>query len=102
MVKINYAELKFDHLVIFEHDRTIFACARENGNGHTRIFLIFDGGNGRVYTRNGRVDSWEQLFDSDAGNIRNLVTEARSNNVPVYKVNGSTELATVGANDSLN
>ena len=101
MVKINYAELKFDHLVIFDHDRTIFACARENGNGHTRIFLIFDGGKGRVYTRNGRIESWEQLFGNDADNIRYLVAEARYHNIPVYKVNGSTELVTVGTDGSL-
>ena len=89
MVKINYAELKFDHLVIFEHDSTIFACARENGNGHTRLFLLFDSGNGRVYTRNGRVDSWEQLLDSDADNIRNRINDIKKNQIPVYKINGS-------------
>jgi len=94
MVKINYAELKFDHLVVFEHDRTIFACARENGNGHTRLFLLFESGKGRVYTRNGRIDSWEQLFDSDADNIRSRVLDARDNYIPVYRING--------ANGSLN
>ncbi len=89
MVKINYAELKFDHLVIFEHDRTIFACARENGSGHTRLFLVFDDGDGRIYTRNGRIDSWENLDGQDAENIRNRIRESRNNHIPVYKVNGS-------------
>jgi len=89
MVKINYAELKIDHMVIFEHDHTIFACARENGSGHTRLFLVFESGNGRVYTRNGRIDSWEQLFDSDADNIRIRVRDARDNYIPVFRINGS-------------
>ena len=86
MVKINYAELRFDHLVIFEHDNTIFAAARELDSGHSRLFLIFDRGNGRVYTRNGRVDSWEQLFDMESEKIRGMV---RGSSVPTYRVNGS-------------
>ena len=88
MVKLNYAELKFDHLVNFEHDDTVFACAKETGSGHTRIFLVFEMGHGRVYTRNGRADSWEQLFDSDAENIRTRISDIR-NEVPVYKISGS-------------
>ena len=95
MVKINYAELKFDHLVVFEHDNTIFACARENGNGHTRLFLIFDSGNGRVYSRNGRADSWEKLPDNDAETVRQRVKGALSNYVPVYKINGTNGQHTV-------
>ena len=88
MVKINYAELKFDHLVIFEHDNTIFVCARQNGSGsaNTRLFLIFDRGEGHVYTRNGRADSWEQLFDSEADNIRDRIKN--NSDAPIYRVNG--------------
>ena len=100
MVKINYAELKIDHLVTFEKDKTVFAAARENGNGHIRIFLIYED-TGNVYTRNGRADSWEQLFDSEADTIRNRVSEARNNHIPVYNINGSTQLTTSGTNGSL-
>jgi len=89
MVKINYAELKFDHLVVFEPDNAVFACAKENGNGHTRLFILFDGGTGRVYTRNGRADSWEQLVGTDADQIRNRVSEGKTNHIPVYKINGN-------------
>ena len=89
MVKLNYAELKFDHLVVFERDNTIFVCARQKDNNHTRLFLVFDSGHGRVYTRNGRADSWEQLIDSDADHIRARVSEERHNSIPVYKVNGT-------------
>ena len=87
MVKINYTELAFDHAVIFELDNTVFACAKQD-NGHTRLFLVFDRGLGRVYTRNGKADSWELLEDTDAVNIRNRVAECWSA-IPVYRINGS-------------
>ena len=90
MVKINYAdpELRFDHLVIFEQDNTIFAAARYNRN-RMRIFLIHED-TGNVYTRNGTVESWEQLFEGEADTIRNRVKDIRGA-IPTYKINGSTE-----------
>ena len=88
MVKINYQELTLDHIVEFSADRTIFACARINGNGHLRLFLIFDAGLGRVYTRNGRIDSWEHLDEAEAEIIRQRVRLAYWNQIPVYKING--------------
>ena len=98
MVKINYQVLEFDHLVIFEKDHTVFAAARENGNGHNgnghngnshiRLFLINES-TGNVYTRNGRADSWEQLYGSDRDTIIARVTAARNNHVPVYRINGN-------------
>jgi hypothetical protein len=87
MVKVNYTELSFDHLVIFEKDKTIFAAARENGNAHLRIFLIYDT-TGSVYTRNGRADSWEALSGNDRDAVLAGVIAARSR-VPVYTINGS-------------
>jgi hypothetical protein len=88
MVKLNYAELKFDHIVEFTKDNTIFAAARYNGNNHLRIFLIYrDTDN--IYTRNGRADSWEHLDPNDAYIVRNQIAEARANNIPVYRVNAS-------------
>ena len=88
MVKINYQVLEFDHIVEFIKDSTVFAAARENGSGHLRLFLINEA-TGRVYTRNGRVDSWEQLFDSDRDNIIARIASARNNHIPIYKINGS-------------
>ncbi len=84
-------ELKFDHIVVFKHDRTIFACAKLNGSGHTRIFLAFDDGNGRVYSRNGRADSWERVEGELAGDIRSRISAARNNHIPVYTLNGANE-----------
>ncbi len=89
MVKINYSELRMDHIVVFEQDNTIFVCAKENGKGSTRIFLIFDGGSGNVYTRNGQIDSWESLVAYDASVIRNRVEESRQSNILTYRINGS-------------
>ncbi len=88
MVKLNYSQLKFDHLVIFEQDHTIFLCARQADNNHTRLFLVFDSGNGHVYTRNGSADSWEQLIDGDAEIVRSRISRERLE-IPVYKINGT-------------
>ncbi len=87
MVKINYAVLEFDHIVEFTKDNTVFAAARENGSGHIRLFLLTNTGN--VYTRNGRVDSWEELFGTDRQNILNRLIAARNNHIPTYRINGS-------------
>ena len=86
MVKINYAELAFDHIVEFSKDRTVFAAAR-HGDNHLRIFLIYaDSGN--VYTRNGKIDSWEELTRGEAEIIRNKVSESRDR-IPTFRINGS-------------
>ena len=82
--------LTFDHIVVFSHDRAVFACAKVNGNGHTRIFLVFDDGNGRVYSRNGRADSWEVITEGLAGDIRRRIASARNNHIPVYTLNGKS------------
>ena len=88
MVKINYAVLEFDHIVEFSTDNTLFAAARENGNGHMRLFLVHEN-TGNVYTRNGRVDSWEQLLGNDRDIIMERITTARHNHIPVYKIDGT-------------
>ena len=88
MVKINYALLEIDHIVEFIQDSTVFAAARENGSGRTRLFLVNEA-TGNVYTRNGRADSWEQLYGSDRDTILACLTAARNNHIPVYKINGS-------------
>ena len=87
MVKLNYSELEIDHIVEFTKDNTIFAAARENGKNHLRIFLINERS---VYTRNGRADSWEELIGNDRNNLLACLTDARSKNIPVYKVNGES------------
>lgn len=90
MVKINYALLEIDHIVEFNKDNTVFAAARENGNSHMRIFLVNES-TGNVYTRNGRIDSWEQLYGSDRDNIIACIAAARNNHTPVYRIIGTNE-----------
>ena len=91
MVKINYAVLEFDHIVEFTKDATLFAAARENGSGHLRLFLIRED-TGSVYTRNGKVESWEELTGSDRETIIRRISDARNNHIPYYKVrNGSLQ-----------
>jgi hypothetical protein len=88
MSPIKFEVLEIDHIVEFSNDNTIFAAARENGNGHLRLFLI-NNGTGNVYTRNGRADSWEQLTGSERDSIIARITAARNNHIPVYKINGT-------------
>ncbi len=87
MCKINFDVLEFDHIVEFTNDATLFIAARENGNGALRLFLINEA-TGNVYTRNGRADSWEQLFHSERDIIIARIIAARNSKVPVYKING--------------
>lgn len=88
MVKINFNTIEFDHLVEFSKDHTVFAAARDNGNGHLRIFLVYND-TGSVYTRNGRADSWEELVGQDADTIRAKVKVSINNHIPVYRINGA-------------
>jgi hypothetical protein len=87
MCNIKFDELEFDHIVEFSKDFTVFAAAREVNSGHLRTFLIKED-TGRVYARNGRADSWEELCGAHRYGLLALLTAARST-VPVYRVNGS-------------
>ena len=88
MCNINFNELTFDHLVIFEKDRTVFAAARQNDNGHMRLFLVHED-TGNIYTRNGRADSWEELLGDNARLVMDRINAGKHNHIPVYKINGS-------------
>ena len=89
MCKINFDDLKFDHIVEFNQEQTVFACSRENGSGKLRLFLAFGNGNGRVYTRNGRAESWEVLKDEQAELIRKQIKQATHEGIAVYQFNGA-------------
>ena len=88
-VNIDYAVLEIDHIVEFIQDSTVFAAAREN-SGYLRLFLVHQG-TGNVYTRNGRADSWEQLYGSNRDSIIARLLHARNNDAPVYRINGTSE-----------
>ena len=88
MCNIKFSALEVDHIVEFSKDSTVIAAARENGNGHLRIFLIYEN-TGNVYTRNGRAESWEEISGGDKESVVTLVRTARNNRVTVYKINGS-------------
>ena len=97
MGKIDFKTLRFDHLVYFKDEDTVFACGRENGDGRTRIFLLFGNGNGKVYARNGAAESWERLGETDANHIRYCLEVARGNDIPTYQLNGSCKEVTAKA-----
>lgn len=88
MCNINYEHLEIDHLVEFISDSTIFAAARENGSGRIRLFLINEA-TGNVYSRNGSIDSWEEVCGDHRLAILNRLIAAKKSNVPVYTINGS-------------
>jgi hypothetical protein len=82
-------ELHIEHLVIFERENATFAAARESGNHHLRIFLVYST-TGCVYTRNGRADTWEELLGSQRDSILARILAAKNyRTVPTYKINGS-------------
>ena len=89
MVRINYQELEFEHIVEFTRDNTVFAAARENGTGHLRLFLI-DEATSNVYSRNGPKSSWEKLSGDDCESVIARLSDARSNHTAVYKINGAS------------
>ena len=90
MAPIKFSELVFDHIVEFSKDNTVFAAAKNNGDGHLRLFLINES-NSHVYTRNGRADSWEELFGADVRAVIGGIAAARNKSIPVYKINGKSE-----------
>ena len=100
MCKINYEELRFDHVVTFNQEDTLFATGRD-GAGKARIFLIFSQDHERVYTRNGVVESWEILPEQDGRTVINRITEAIGQGIPTYKFNGDSNTVT-GANINVN
>jgi hypothetical protein len=95
MCRINYAELKFDHVVTFSQEDTLFATGRD-GAGKARIFLIFSNDKERVYTRNGVVESWEVLPEGDGRTVINRITEAIKGGIPTFKLSGDSRTVTGG------
>jgi len=99
MVRLAFESLRFDHVVLFKQEHSIFATAREC-SGKTRIFLVFRGSDNAVYTRNGLISSWEPL-DACAGSIiRDKVAKAMGSGIPVFRIDGNSEsvVGTVSGN----
>ena len=90
MVKKLYDDVTFSHLVLFQREEAIFSVGRTN-DGHVRIFLAFGNGNGRVYSRNGAEDTWEEMDPSTASHIKNRIQQAHADEkIPKYNIgNGS-------------
>lgn len=83
------SKLEIDHFVILEKDRKIFVAARRNGQLY--LFLI-DEGSGRVYTHNRRIDSWDELIDSDRKGILARITAAENRRIPIYRIRSSVRV----------
>ena len=87
--KINFETLCLDHLVLFQHEETVFACGKE-ADGKTRIFLAFGNKEGAVYARNGRAESWRRLEEQESIQVRQHIELAQIENIPRYIINGSS------------
>lgn len=84
MVTVNGNELVFDHSVTFEQQRMVFAVARDNGTGKTRIFKI-DDRTGDVYAYRG--NSWEDVAEKDSYDIiSRLICAWVNREIPAYTV----------------
>lgn len=88
MVNTIYENISFDHFVLFQNEAAIFSVGRTQ-DGHLRIFLIFENGRGRVYSRNGREDSWEEVDAGSAHAIRNRIREVYKQ-VPTYTIGSAS------------
>ena len=80
-----YQSITLDHLVEFKNDDCVFGAGRDEVSGKTQIFLIFNH-SGRVYSRNGKADSWEALGKDEATLIRHLAAQS---GIPRYQARGS-------------
>lgn len=90
---INYADVRFEHVVIFAHEDTLFATGREQASNKMRIFLIF-GNNRGAYTRNGAASSWERINDDNKQLVIDRIQADIASGIPVYKLNGSLQAVT--------
>ena len=80
-------KITLNHIVLFEKDGIIYAAGREKDNNRIKIFLIKEN-EGTVYSRNGRKESWEEIFGSARGDVIGQIVAARNTRrVPVYKIN---------------
>jgi hypothetical protein len=83
---MDYTEIELNHIVLFERDNTVFAAGREKASNHIRIFLINER-TGNVYSRNGRADSWEEVYGENRATLINSIYSAKNAlQIPVYKL----------------
>jgi hypothetical protein len=84
---INLESIEIDHIVLFERDNRVFAAGRDKDTRRIRIFLVNEQ-TGNVYSRNGRTDSWDELYGEGRAEIVNRIFDARdSHRIPVYRLN---------------
>ena len=89
MVRVNESNIKLDHIVVFERDNRVFAAAREYDTRRICLFLINEQ-TGDVFSRNGRTDSWAELYGEQRSIVVNKIYNARHNQtIPVYRFRGA-------------
>ncbi len=82
---VNQQGIRFEHLVVFE-DNQIFASARVPDTRRIRLFLINEA-TGDVYSRNGKAESWEEIYGDARSFVVNNIYNARQNrSIPVYSL----------------
>ncbi len=88
-VKTNsFTELSITHTIDFPDAALTYTAGREKSTGKTRLFLIFQK-TGRVYSRNGRINSWDEVVGDAVQTINSLATAV---GVPYFQSSGIPEL----------
>ena len=92
MVAYKGTGIELEHIVIFDKDQTIFAAGRELNTHRIKLFLINEQ-TGNVYSRQARVDSWEELYGYERATVIDDVSAARyTRSIPVYKIKGTQSI----------
>ena len=88
--------ITLQHLVVFDNESKIFAAGREEfGAKHIiRLYLLNDR-TGDVFTRNGRTDTWELVYEESLREhiVEHILKAYRERQIPVYKIHGDFFLA---------
>ncbi len=88
----NYDNLSFRYFLEVPRCDCIFGSARET-TGKAHLFLIFKGQD-KIYKRNGRNQTWQELRTGEAVELRPVLAEAIGNqNIPRYSTEAVTGIA---------
>jgi len=96
---VNFAtgqSIRLNHLVVFDNENKIFAAGREQfGAKHIIRLYLLNKRTGEVYTRNGRTETWQAIFDEDLRqHIADTVQDVfQRRQIPIYNIRGEFNLS---------
>lgn len=86
MVSPRLREEVFRHMISLSGCDCVYASTQEVQSGRTHCYLIFNEGDRKIYSRNGLMDSWEEVRDQNAyTRVREAFSKAmEAQTVPNY------------------